>query len=503
MKKWFRNLLLAIVLIAGMMFTGDAAEAADTEGKYYAPFTAKYDITNGTYTFDFTLDTEEDVYLAYYCGADKNLSSYDDIVYTTGKTASITMNAYQYNYVYLWVADADGKILAEVIPTYRGEAIEGASAIGETFSPWQPRFILDKEFHESIEFVNGNSLSDFDFGTVWDGAGKFTFNVPEVEFDSVHLEVYRDGEALQSLGKRYSALTPGGTGQMDYSWKILESGVYTFVYWIEGDGVRSKNQYVCEYNYVKPEEKIAAIKSFTWSEEKPGRFTIVLAEPEKTGWTGIRLEYKPEGSEEFIEIPEYCRTYSASYANGIQTVNYSAGLTDENAVYRIAVRAFSNNIDEYFHSDVVYSEIYDPNAPTAEEKVREFVERMYTVALDRDAEEDGAAWWTNELLNGTSDGAGLAQGFLKGGEFANKGYDNAKYVEVLYATFFNREIAEGEGDFWVNALESGTTRESVLSGFVNSEEFFNLCAEYGILRGVMLEDGTAVNAGIGKFAERL
>ena len=149
------------------------------------------------------------------------------------------------------------------------------------------------------------------------------------------------------------------------------------------------------------------------------------------------------------------------------------------------------------------SEEPTPTDPTPEEQVTSFVERMYTVALGRSAETDGCNWWANALLNGDSDGAGLAYGFLLGDEFKNKGYSNAEYVQVLYATFFDREIAEGEGDFWINGLDSGSSRESVLSGFVNSEEFFNLCARYGISRGVMYEDGTAINSGIGKFAERL
>ena len=137
------------------------------------------------------------------------------------------------------------------------------------------------------------------------------------------------------------------------------------------------------------------------------------------------------------------------------------------------------------------------------EPVKAFVERMYTVAMGRDADESGCDWWTGVLLEGKSDGAGLANGFLRGEEFTNMGYSDSEYVNVLYETFFDRVPAEGEGDFWIQGLADGCSRDSVLSGFVNSTEFFNLCASYGISRGVMLEDGTAINSGIGKFSERL
>lgn len=42
-----------------------------------------------------------------------------------------------------------------------------------------------------------------------------------------------------------------------------------------------------------------------------------------------------------------------------------------------------------------------------------------------------------------------------------------------------------------------------MSGFVNSDEFDTLCNSYGISRGILRKDGSAINPGIGQFAERL
>ncbi len=132
-----------------------------------------------------------------------------------------------------------------------------------------------------------------------------------------------------------------------------------------------------------------------------------------------------------------------------------------------------------------------------------FVERMFTVALERDADADGLLFYVEKLLAGDSNGACLAESFLCSPEFKNKNHDNAQYVNVLYATFFDREPAEEEVSYWVGKINEGQSRAFVLSGFVNSVEFDNLCAEYGISRGYMYQDGKPANPGLGRFAERL
>jgi hypothetical protein len=35
---------------------------------------------------------------------------------------------------------------------------------------------------------------------------------------------------------------------------------------------------------------------------------------------------------------------------------------------------------------------------------------------------------------------------------------------------------------WTDALDKGTDRKKIVKGFVGSQEFGNLCAEYGIAR---------------------
>ncbi len=144
-----------------------------------------------------------------------------------------------------------------------------------------------------------------------------------------------------------------------------------------------------------------------------------------------------------------------------------------------------------------------PDAPTDPAQVEAFVERMYTVALNRQSDAAGKANWVGMLNAGTHDGAGLAREFILGEEFALRGLSDEQYVDVLYQTFFNREADAAGKELWLAVLASGQSRAYVLSNFVNLDEFTLLCDSYGIERGVMFEDGGAANLGIPKFVKRL
>ncbi len=145
----------------------------------------------------------------------------------------------------------------------------------------------------------------------------------------------------------------------------------------------------------------------------------------------------------------------------------------------------------------------DDGMSETEQLIRAFVARMYTQALGREAEAAGLDDWSAQLMAHTNDGAGLAFGFIMSDEFQRRGLSDEDYVVTLYHTFFDREPDEGGYNNWMNSLAGGAGRASVLAGFVNSDEFGNLCKRYGIVRGTMREDGSVVNAGIRAFVERM
>lgn len=143
--------------------------------------------------------------------------------------------------------------------------------------------------------------------------------------------------------------------------------------------------------------------------------------------------------------------------------------------------------------------------PTAAPSVGDFVERLYLVALDREPESEGKDYWISEIQDGRQTGGDCARFFLIGaGEFLAKGHSDDEFVEILYKTFFDRE-SEAEGKaFWVSALGNGSmTRERVIEGFIDSSEWCNICADYGVRSGAATAKATRASAGATGFANRL
>lgn len=74
-----------------------------------------------------------------------------------------------------------------------------------------------------------------------------------------------------------------------------------------------------------------------------------------------------------------------------------------------------------------------------------------------------------------------ADGFLHSEELTNQKLDNEAFVIRMYETFLNRKPDEAGLKDWVNRLESGAeTRDSLVYGFTNSQEFGKLKAEYNL-----------------------
>lgn len=135
---------------------------------------------------------------------------------------------------------------------------------------------------------------------------------------------------------------------------------------------------------------------------------------------------------------------------------------------------------KYKNSDV-------PEAPASKIKatksVNDFINRCYKVALGREADEIGYNYWLEKINNEQLAGAQIGYGFIFSDEYIGRNKTNKQYLNDLYAMYFGREADEEGYAYWMNKLENGESRESVFAGFANSDEFFNLCAKYGITRG--------------------
>ena len=118
--------------------------------------------------------------------------------------------------------------------------------------------------------------------------------------------------------------------------------------------------------------------------------------------------------------------------------------------------------------------------PTEEAGVSGFVERLYTVAMDRESDPEGKEYWTEAVKNDGKKGSELALSFLMSDEFLNKKMSDS---DVLYETCFGREPEKEGFDYWLGEMKAGRmTRENVFDGFAVSDEWAGICADAGILR---------------------
>lgn len=145
--------------------------------------------------------------------------------------------------------------------------------------------------------------------------------------------------------------------------------------------------------------------------------------------------------------------------------------------------------------------------PTEEQKqqLRAFIIRLYVNALGRSSyAEEEIDYWYQKLISRESAGAQVAYGFFFSEEFKGKELSDEEYLEVLYKVMFDRTAdADGEA-YWLEKLEIGMSREYVYAGFANSNEFSQVCSNFGVDRGTI--SWTAYrdqNEGVTAFVTRL
>lgn len=149
------------------------------------------------------------------------------------------------------------------------------------------------------------------------------------------------------------------------------------------------------------------------------------------------------------------------------------------------------DFDEYDYStdDYYWYMVVNPGTKLttdrpAETTVEGFAERLYTCALNRPSEPEGKQTWVDVLYDGSWNGAQVAEGFFFSDELMNKKpVTDEEFVRRLYATFMGRTPDQAGFDTWMGVLANGGTRQDVFNGFIESQEWANVCFRAGIVSG--------------------
>jgi Domain of unknown function (DUF4214)/Subtilase family len=95
-----------------------------------------------------------------------------------------------------------------------------------------------------------------------------------------------------------------------------------------------------------------------------------------------------------------------------------------------------------------------------------FVRQQYLDFLDREPDSGGLAAWVNALDGGLPKSS-LIEAFMNSAEFRFKG----KFIAQVYLGILGRDADYGGFRFWLDLLLAGMSREQIVQGFLSSGEF--------------------------------
>ena len=139
---------------------------------------------------------------------------------------------------------------------------------------------------------------------------------------------------------------------------------------------------------------------------------------------------------------------------------------------------------------IIFTLSANPLFADSKTQVTEFVGRFYHYFLDREADAAGLDSYVKKLLARKITGAVVVSDFVLSPEYTAKKTSNEDFVASLFRACFNREPDSQGFSSWVDILDKGYSRQYVMAGFVNSDEFKKLCSSYGIKSG-SLDPGAA------------
>lgn len=118
-------------------------------------------------------------------------------------------------------------------------------------------------------------------------------------------------------------------------------------------------------------------------------------------------------------------------------------------------------------------------------KMVEFTTRYYNGLMNREPDAAGLEYWTRSMILGERTASDLTKGFINSPEFQNRNISKDEFVEGLYQIYLGRSSDPEGKAYWMGRLNnmSQKEKETVIRGFIHSEEYQNYCDSYGIMVG--------------------
>jgi hypothetical protein len=114
----------------------------------------------------------------------------------------------------------------------------------------------------------------------------------------------------------------------------------------------------------------------------------------------------------------------------------------------------------------------------AQEPTIELVDNLYLSFYNRHAQEDETIFWAANLEWHVISYQDMISIFINSSKILENVSNNQEYLAILYRVVLSREI-DGEGlKFWIDKLNSGTSRTDILNSLMDSGEFSTLSDNY-------------------------
>lgn len=174
---------------------------------------------------------------------------------------------------------------------------------------------------------------------------------------------------------------------------------------------------------------------------------------------------------------DYVATYPLNSINPASPKCTITGMEDDVPYYFVVSAYDTDNYESGYSNEIC---VMNGSACPPSILVGDFVTRFYQQCLNREPDPAGLAGWSDALLDHRLTGADVARGFIFSPEFIEKNKSNEEFLIILYKAFFNRNPDPGGFNGWLELLNNGTDRGTILDGFLYSQEFIGLCQRYGI-----------------------
>ncbi len=142
-------------------------------------------------------------------------------------------------------------------------------------------------------------------------------------------------------------------------------------------------------------------------------------------------------------------------------------------------------IDDEFDKSSVFMESItaDLGYSEEEEEVINFITRCYFTCFNRYPEKEGVNYWFAQLTIDNRSAKEVITELSNTDEFNALNSTDEQVIRTLYKVFKDRYIDEAELNTWLNRMNAGEGKDTLIDELADSDEFKALCANYNVSVG--------------------